>query len=211
MNGRSENGIVVDDYQQKWIIHFTDSTSSQRRRLQCNPSFEQTWTVLLVCLLSLAALCVNSWILVNITSLRPQAHTNSEIQRQKKNQAKTLDDEDYMQRNSYTRLQVKQNQQRTRRDDVTTRHQPSIRPSSRTASPSACRSTVRLQDINDKYRHNHWQVQNIDDDTELVVYSAFYDNRPIVGPLPWLRILGLVRAPLPSQLRPKFVCYVWNW
>jgi len=54
-----------------------------------------------------------------------------------------------------------------------------------------------------RYRHTYWQVQQ-DGHEDIVVYSAFYDDRPIVGVLPWIRILGVRR------LSDTHVwCYVW--
>jgi len=54
-----------------------------------------------------------------------------------------------------------------------------------------------------RYRHTYWQVQQ-DGQEDIVVYSAFYDNRPIVGVLPWIRILGVRRL----SAKPLW-CYVW--
>jgi len=54
-----------------------------------------------------------------------------------------------------------------------------------------------------RYRHTYWQVQQ-DGQEDIVVYSAFYDDRPIVGALPWIRILGVRRL----SDTPLW-CYVW--
>ena len=64
-----------------------------------------------------------------------------------------------------------------------------------------------------RYRANYWQVQaetgSPDTDGEIVVYSAFYDDRPSAGEHPWIRILGVRRLfPEVVQRMPLF-CYVW--
>ena len=51
--------------------------------------------------------------------------------------------------------------------------------------------------------HTHWQIQQ-DGQEDIAVYSAFYDDRPIVGVLPWIRILGVRRLP-----DNPLWCYVW--
>src|SRR6218665_2091008 len=53
------------------------------------------------------------------------------------------------------------------------------------------------------YQHTYWQVQR-DGQEDVVVYSAFYDDRPIVGTLPYVRILGVRRLP-----DTPLWCYVW--
>ena len=48
-----------------------------------------------------------------------------------------------------------------------------------------------------------WQIQDSGDD-RLVVYSAFYDDRPAVGVTPWIRIIGVAR------LTPgTHYCHLW--
>ena len=59
------------------------------------------------------------------------------------------------------------------------------------------------------YRKVFWQVQNESDSKgELVLYSAFFDDRSIVGYLPWIRILG-VRRILPNIAHNDLYCQVW--
>ena len=48
-----------------------------------------------------------------------------------------------------------------------------------------------------------WQIQDTGND-KLVLYSAFYDDRPAVGVTPWLRILGV--AKLDSR---TYYCHLW--
>jgi hypothetical protein len=88
--------------------------------------------------------------------------------------------------------------------------QSSSRPSS---CPSSRPTPGRMADIVVSYRHDLWQVQRLDGDdadgSELVVYSAFYDDRPIVGRRPWLRILGVLRITAKSA-EQKLVCVIWN-
>jgi len=48
-----------------------------------------------------------------------------------------------------------------------------------------------------------WQVQDSGDD-KLVLYSAFYDDRPAAGRTPWIRILGVARLAARTHY-----CYVW--
>ena len=72
---------------------------------------------------------------------------------------------------------------------------------------SACPETVKANATEIRYRHLHWQLHE-DDLDEIVVYSAFYDDRPIVGYLPWIRILG-VRRLINGRKEPPLFCYVW--
>jgi len=67
--------------------------------------------------------------------------------------------------------------------------------------PDKCRHLRRPTKI--RYRHTYWQVQH-EGQEDIVVYSAFYDDRPIVGALPWIRILGVRRL----SDKPVW-CYVW--
>ena len=53
------------------------------------------------------------------------------------------------------------------------------------------------------YQHTYWQVQR-DGQEYVVVYSAFYDDRPIVGTRPYVRILGVRRI----SHKPLW-CHVW--
>ena len=48
-----------------------------------------------------------------------------------------------------------------------------------------------------------WQVHDSEED-KMVLYSAFYDDRPAGGVMPWIRILGV--AKLASQTH---YCHVW--
>jgi len=48
-----------------------------------------------------------------------------------------------------------------------------------------------------------WQVQDSGDD-KLVLYSAFYDDRPAVGLTPWIRILGVAKL-----ANRTHYCHVW--
>src|SRR6218665_3399261 len=69
------------------------------------------------------------------------------------------------------------------------------------APTDKCKHLRRPTEI--RYRHTYWQVQH-EGQEDIVVYSAFYDDRPIVGALPWIRILGVRRLPDTSLW-----CYVW--
>ena len=54
-------------------------------------------------------------------------------------------------------------------------------------------------------RHQHWQLHDTDSDrNELLVYSAFYDDREDVGSLPVLRILGVA-----NRDHAPFYCQIW--
>ena len=66
-----------------------------------------------------------------------------------------------------------------------------------------CQDLRRPRSSDIQYRHTHWQVQQ-EGQEDIVVYSAFYDDRPIVGVLPWIRILGVRRL----SDNPLW-CYVW--
>jgi len=56
----------------------------------------------------------------------------------------------------------------------------------------------------DSVRTNgRWQVQDGGDD-KLVLYSAFYDDRPAVGVAPWIRVLGVARL-----ANATHYCHVW--
>lgn len=72
---------------------------------------------------------------------------------------------------------------------------------------SVCPKTRRSTDEQVNYRHHVWQVQE-NNSEEIVVYSAFYDDRPIVGYLPWIRILGVRRLSGGRPESPLF-CYIW--
>ena len=67
---------------------------------------------------------------------------------------------------------------------------------------SKCR-TVRRPLPNSVRTNGEWQVQDTGDD-KLVLYSAFYDDRPAVGVTPWIRILGV--AHLANRTH---YCHVW--
>ena len=67
--------------------------------------------------------------------------------------------------------------------------------------PDKCKYLRRPTKI--RYRHTYWQVQQ-DGQEDIVVYSAFYDDRPIVGVLPWIRVLGVRRL----SDTPLW-CYIW--
>jgi len=56
----------------------------------------------------------------------------------------------------------------------------------------------------DSVRTNgRWQTQDTGDD-KVVVYSAFYDDRPAVGVAPWIRVLAV------AKLGPStHYCHVW--
>ena len=55
------------------------------------------------------------------------------------------------------------------------------------------------------YRNTHWQIQRENDGQgEVVVFSAFYDNRPIVGYLAWIRILGVRRILEDTEPEPLY-------
>jgi len=69
-----------------------------------------------------------------------------------------------------------------------------------------CPGVHRPRDVDVVYRHKYWQVLN-DGLEDIVVYSAFYDNRPIVGHLPWIRIQGVRN--LSTVSNQKLYCYVW--
>lgn len=71
---------------------------------------------------------------------------------------------------------------------------------------SVCPKTRRSTDEQVHRRHRVWQVHENDSD-EIVVYSAFYDDRPIVGYLPWIRILGVRR--LSGRPESPLFCYIW--
>ena len=59
------------------------------------------------------------------------------------------------------------------------------------------------------FRNTHWQIQRENDGQgEVVVFSAFYDDRPVVGYLPWIRILGVRRILKDTDPEPLY-CYVW--
>ena len=59
------------------------------------------------------------------------------------------------------------------------------------------------------YRNTHWQIQSENDGQgEVVVFSAFYDDRPVVGYLPWIRILGVRRILKDKEPEPLYY-YVW--
>ena len=59
------------------------------------------------------------------------------------------------------------------------------------------------------YRNTHGQIQSENDgQSEVVVFSASYDDRPIVGYLPWIRILGVRRILKDIEPEPLY-CYVW--
>ena len=48
-----------------------------------------------------------------------------------------------------------------------------------------------------------WQTQDSGDD-KLVLYSAFYDDRPAIDSTPWIRVLGVAR------LAPRtHYCHIW--
>ena len=70
------------------------------------------------------------------------------------------------------------------------------------------RSTRPCPDVRrppaDSVRSNSWwQTQDSGDD-KLVLYSAFYDDRPAVGATPWIRVLGV------AKLAPRtHYCHVW--
>jgi len=56
----------------------------------------------------------------------------------------------------------------------------------------------------DSVRTNgRWQIQDRGDD-KLVLYSAFYDDRPAVGVVPWIRVLGVARLNNNTHY-----CHVW--
>jgi len=67
----------------------------------------------------------------------------------------------------------------------------------------ACRDVRRPRP--DSVRTNgRWHVQDTGDDDKLVVYSAFFDDRPAVGVAPWIRIIGVAKL----ENRTHY-CYVW--
>lgn len=72
---------------------------------------------------------------------------------------------------------------------------------------SVCPHTTKANSTQILYRHFHWQLHK-DELDEIVVYSAFYDDRSIVGYLPWIRILGVRRLITGQEEEPLF-CYVW--
>jgi len=51
--------------------------------------------------------------------------------------------------------------------------------------------------------NGRWQVHDTDDD-KVVLYSAFYDDRPATGVVPWLRILGVAKL-----ANRTHYCHVW--
>lgn len=74
---------------------------------------------------------------------------------------------------------------------------------------SVCPHTIKANSTQIRYRHLHWQLLNEDEVDEIVVYSAFYDDRPIVGYLPWIRILGVRRLIVGQKEEVPLFCYVW--
>jgi len=67
---------------------------------------------------------------------------------------------------------------------------------------TAC-SDVRRPLAGSVRTNGRWQIQDGGND-KLVLYSAFYDDRPAVGVTPWLRIVGV--AKLDSRTH---YCHVW--
>ena len=69
--------------------------------------------------------------------------------------------------------------------------------------PSTCRDVRRP--LPDSVRTNgRWQIQDTGSDDKLVLYSAFYDDRPAVGVVPWIRILGVAKL-----ANRTHYCHVW--
>jgi len=67
---------------------------------------------------------------------------------------------------------------------------------------TACRDVRRP--LADSVRTNgRWHIQDTGND-KLVLYSAFYDDRPAVGVTPWLRIIGVAKL----ENRTHY-CHVW--
>ena len=65
-----------------------------------------------------------------------------------------------------------------------------------------CRK-VRRPPANSVRTSGRWQLQDSGDD-KLVLYSAFYDDRPAVGVAPWIRVLGVAKL-----ANRTHYCYVW--
>jgi Glycosyltransferase family 92 len=55
-------------------------------------------------------------------------------------------------------------------------------------------------------RQSKWQRHD-SRGTSIVVYSAFYDDRPAVGMTPWIRIQGV--ASVVNMNTTKFYCHIW--
>jgi hypothetical protein len=79
------------------------------------------------------------------------------------------------------------------------------------AFTSSCPVLSRPQTDKIRHRHQHWQVEVGNDESsgwEIVLYSAFYDDRPIVGHCRWIRILGVAAVPAVNMKR-KLYCQIW--
>lgn len=67
-----------------------------------------------------------------------------------------------------------------------------------------CPDLQRPAESEIRTRHEVWQYHESDTKEEVVVYSAFFDDRPLLDLSTWIRILGV--ASIPSK---QVFCYVW--
>ena len=67
----------------------------------------------------------------------------------------------------------------------------------------ACPDTIRPTHA--RTRQKHWQFADNSAD-EIVVYSAFYDDRPVLETSTWIRILGVAAI---NSSKPAVFCQVW--
>ena len=65
-----------------------------------------------------------------------------------------------------------------------------------------CPSLRRPAESRIRFRNGHWQMQQ-EDTGEIFVWSAYYDDRPIVGLLP------IVRAHVVHNVKREVFCHVW--
>ena len=71
-----------------------------------------------------------------------------------------------------------------------------------TRGASTCRD-VRRPPADAVRTNGRWHVQDGGDDN-LVLYSAFFDDRPAVGVAPWLRVIGVARL-----VNRTHFCHIW--
>jgi len=54
-------------------------------------------------------------------------------------------------------------------------------------------------------RHKYWQFDRTDERIEIIIFSAFYDNRPLLQRDVWLRVIGIASIRSNSSL----FCHIW--
>ena len=72
---------------------------------------------------------------------------------------------------------------------------------------TACPQKRRPLEDDIKLRNGRWQHTEEGGEAEVVVFSAFFDDRPLLGVITWLRILGV--ATLNPSAQKQLACYVW--